>query len=116
LARFLNAIEHRVPVGHAPLRFSQERAIVLALKHWKKSAQRGFHVAHKSDLNGIAQSQTIRIEIHLNATRLTGPGIGIDPWHCGTENQNGVTVVHRPMRRLRAEMADSTSGERRVVR
>ena len=50
----------------------------------------------RSNLDGIAQANPVRLEIDLYAARLAGAWIIFVPGHRRTEDQDSVAILHRP--------------------
>lgn len=73
------------------------------------------HIACQPHLKPIAQAKAIRLHIDLNAACLAGCRVILDPRHRRSKDQQGIAALHRPKRRVGAEVADQNRDARARV-
>jgi len=71
--------------------------------------------AHQSDLDRVTQADPRRVEVDLNGTGLSRPGVELDVRERAADDQERVAIFERILRWSRAEEADTTRGVRAIV-
>ena len=66
------------PLGHPFLRLFQKSPVLFPRHQRQQFLQRPAAIAHQSDFHRIAQTDTFRIEVNLNAARLVRLGQELD--------------------------------------
>src|SRR5438874_3057543 len=71
-------LHHLVPFAHAPLRLLQEAAIRLTFEELVHFSQRTRTVTYESHVDGIAQANSLRVEIDLDGFCFSRFGIKLN--------------------------------------
>ena len=103
------------PLFHALLRFFEEAAVVARRELRQKRLEHGGGVADQRTFDRRAQTDTLRVMVDLDDTRLTRLGIELDIGERAADDQQRVALLQRLLRRPRAQKSDPAGGVRVVV-
>src|SRR5687767_5260198 len=90
-------------------------AVVVTLQERHQSGKCPPAVADEAYLDGVADTNTCRIEFDLHRARLSWFRKELDIGERGADHQQCVAVFHRLLRRKRTEQPDLSRGIRTIV-
>src|SRR5690348_11997487 len=97
------ALQDFTPAGHVFPGFFEKCAIIIPAQMLEQTTQSFLGITHQTALDRITQADALPVDIDLDRARLSRRRIELDIRKRTSDNQQGVAILERLLRRCRAE-------------